>query len=88
MAREGMKLTSFYVTPSCSASRAQMMTGCYSVRVSVPGVYPPASRNGLHPLGYTIADRLKPLGYTTQCVGKWHLGDQPEFLPTKQGFDQ
>lgn len=87
MAREGMKLTSFYAAPVCSVSRAQMMTGCYGARVSVPGVYPPGAKNGLHPQEHTIADRLKPLGYATQCIGKWHLGDQPAFLPTKQGFD-
>ena len=87
MAREGMKLTSFYAAPVCSVSRAQMMTGCYGARVSVPGVYPPGAKNGLHPEEHTIADRLRPLGYATQCVGKWHLGDQPAFLPTKQGFD-
>ena len=87
MAREGMKLTSFYAAPVCSVSRAQMMTGCYGARVSVPGVYPPGSKNGLHPDEHTIADRLRPLGYATQCIGKWHLGDQPAFLPTKQGFD-
>jgi arylsulfatase A-like enzyme len=87
MAREGMKLTSFYAAPVCSVSRAQIMTGCYGARVSVPGVYPPGSKNGLHPQEHTIADRLRPLGYATQCIGKWHLGDQPAFLPTKQGFD-
>lgn len=87
MAREGMKLTSFYAAPVCSVSRAQMMTGCYGARVSVPGVYPPGSKNGLHPQEFTVAERLKDLGYATQCIGKWHLGDQPAFLPTKQGFD-
>jgi arylsulfatase A-like enzyme len=87
MAREGMKFTSFYAAPVCSVSRAQIMTGCYGARISVPAVYPPAAKNGLHPQEHTIADRLKPLGYATQCVGKWHLGDQPAFLPTKQGFD-
>jgi arylsulfatase A-like enzyme len=87
MAREGMKLTSFYAAPVCSVSRAQIMTGCYGARVSVPGVYPPGSKNGLHPQEHTIADRLRPLGYATRCIGKWHLGDQPAFLPTKQGFD-
>ncbi|MCX6856284.1 MAG: sulfatase [Verrucomicrobia bacterium] len=87
MAREGMKLTSFYAAPVCSVSRAQIMTGCYGARISVPGVYPPGSKNGLHPQEHTIADRLRPLGYATQCIGKWHLGDQPAFLPTKQGFD-
>ncbi len=53
----------------------------------MPGVYSPGSKNGLHPKEFTIAERLKELGYTTQIIGKWHLGDQPEFLPTKQGFD-
>ena len=87
MASEGMKLTSFYAAPVCSVSRAQLMTGCYGVRVSVPGVFGPANRNGLHPAEFTIAERLRERGYATQCIGKWHLGDQPEFLPTKQGFD-
>jgi arylsulfatase A len=87
MAREGMKLTSFYAAPVCSVSRAQIMTGCYGARISVPGVYGPGSKNGLHPEEHTIADRLRPLGYATQCIGKWHVGDQAAFLPTKQGFD-
>lgn len=82
-----MKLTSFYAAPVCSVSRAQLMTGCYGVRVSVPGVYPPHSKQGLNPAEFTIAERLKEHGYTTMCIGKWHLGDQPEFLPTRQGFD-
>ncbi len=87
MAREGMKLTSFYAAPVCSVSRAQMMTGCYGARISVPGVYFPGHANGLNPAETTIAEHLKQQGYATQCIGKWHLGDQPEFLPTKQGFD-
>jgi len=87
MANEGMKLTSFYAAPVCSVSRAQLLTGCYGARVSVPGVFFPAGPQGLHPNEVTVAERLKTLGYATQCVGKWHLGDQPEFLPTKQGFD-
>jgi arylsulfatase A-like enzyme len=87
MAKEGMKLTSFYATPVCSVSRAQMMTGCYGARVSVPGVYFPGQSVGLNPSEVTVAERLKEKGYTTQMVGKWHLGDQPEFLPTRQGFD-
>jgi len=87
MAREGMKFTSFYAAPVCSVSRAQILTGCYGARISVPGVYHPGERNGLHPDEATIADRLRSLGYATQCIGKWHIGDQAEFLPTKQGFD-
>lgn len=87
MANEGMKLTSFYAAPVCSVSRAQLLTGCYGVRVDVPGVYGPGSAKGLNPKETTIAEHLKELGYATMCIGKWHVGDQPEFLPTRQGFD-
>ncbi len=87
MAREGMKLTSFYAAPVCSVSRAQLLTGCYGARISVPGVYHPPSSEGLNPAEHTIAERMKEQGYATMCIGKWHVGDQPEFLPTQQGFD-
>lgn len=87
MAQEGMKLTSFYAAPVCSVSRAQLLTGCYGARVSVPSVYNPNSKHGLNPNEFTIAERLKEHGYATMCIGKWHVGDQPEFLPTRQGFD-
>lgn len=88
MAKEGMKLTSHYAAPVCSPSRAAMMTGCYPKRVlPIPGVLFPAAAVGLHPDEITVAEVLKPGGYATACIGKWHLGDQPEFLPTAQGFD-
>jgi len=87
MAAEGMKLTSFYAAPVCSVSRAQLLTGCYGPRIDVPGVYGPGSASGLNPAEHTIAERLRELGYATMCIGKWHVGDQPEFLPTNQGFD-
>ena len=88
MAKEGRKLTCFYAAPVCSPSRAALMTGCYPKRVlPVPGVLFPGAAVGLNPAENTIADLLKEVGYTTACIGKWHLGDQPEFLPTKQGFD-
>ena len=87
MAAEGMKLTSFYAAPVCTPSRAQMMTGCYAKRVSLPNVLPPISRVGLSAAERTVADLLKQQGYATMCVGKWHLGDQPEFLPVRHGFD-
>lgn len=87
LASEGMKLTSFYAAPVCSASRAQLLTGSYAPRVSVPGVFFPTGDKGLNPDEHTIADYLKELGYATACVGKWHLGDQKEFLPTSHGFD-
>ena len=87
MAREGMKLTSFYAAPACSVSRAQLLTGCYGPRVSVPWVFFPAGKQGLNPAEITAAERLRSLGYATACFGKWHLGDQPAFLPCRQGFD-
>src|SRR6187431_2019734 len=88
MAREGRKLTSHYAAPVCSPSRAALMTGCYPKRVlPIPGVLFPAGAVGLHPNEVTIAEVLKEAGYATACIGKWHLGDQPEFLPTRQGFD-
>ena len=87
MAKEGMRLTSFYAAPVCSVSRAQVMTGCYGVRVSVPGVFFPCGKQGLHPEEHTVAELLKARGYATMCIGKWHLGDQLPFLPTRQGFD-
>ncbi len=87
MAGEGMKLTSFYAAPVCSVSRAQLLTGCYGPRISVPGVYGPGGRSGLNPAEHTIAERMQEHGYATMCIGKWHVGDQPAFLPTRQGFD-
>jgi arylsulfatase A-like enzyme len=88
MAAEGRKLTSFYAAPVCSVSRAQLLTGCYGPRCGDPWVYFPADAGGLAPSEVTIAERLKAQGYATACIGKWHLGDQPEFLPTQQGFDR
>jgi arylsulfatase A len=87
MASEGMKLTSFYAAPVCSASRAQIMTGCYAPRVSILGALRTDSLVGLNPKEHTIGELLKAQGYVTTLVGKWHLGDQPEFFPLNYGFD-
>ncbi len=87
MAREGMKMTSFYAAPVCTPSRAQILTGCYAKRVSLPVVIFPASPIGLSAEEHTIASLLKAEGYATMAIGKWHVGDQPEFLPTHRGFD-
>ena len=89
MAAEGMKFTSFYVSQAvCSASRASLLTGCYSERVSVQGARGPQSRIGLNPEEETIAELVKKRGYATAIFGKWHLGHHKEFLPLQQGFDE
>ena len=107
MAKEGARLTSFYVAaPLCTPSRAALMTGCYPRRVSME---PPSSLvidlpnnpegkrfpvclagdgNGLNPDEITIAEVARSVGYRTGIFGKWHLGDQAEFLPTRQGFEE
>jgi arylsulfatase A len=87
MANEGMKLTSFYAAPVCTPSRAQILTGCYAKRVGLPQVIFPAQAIGLSAEEHTIAALLKQQGYATMAVGKWHVGDQIEFLPTHRGFD-
>ncbi|MHC4622724.1 MAG: sulfatase family protein [Planctomycetota bacterium] len=88
MAAEGAKFTSFYsAAPVCSPARAGLLTGCYPMRVSIPRVLFPRDNIGLNPDEITIADILKGRGYATCCIGKWHLGHLPEFLPRRQGFD-
>lgn len=94
MAADGTRFTSFYSTSSvCTPSRASQMTGCYPRRVNMhedengEWVLFPVARKGLNPNEITVAQLLKKKGYTTQSIGKWHLGDQPPFLPHHHGFD-
>ena len=89
MAKEGIRLTNFYVSqPVCSASRASLLTGCYSNRVGVSGAFFPTDSIGLNSSETTLAEIVKQKDYATAIFGKWHLGHLPEFLPTKQGFDE
>lgn len=89
LASEGRKFTRFYVSSAvCSASRAALMTGCYHSRVGIHGALGPKAGVGLSPSETTIAEMLKQQGYLTGMVGKWHLGNEAEFLPTKQGFNE
>ena len=90
MAAEGAKLTSFYMAaPYCTPSRGALLTGSYPRRIGIGnGVYLAADKRGLNPEEVTIAEVLRSAGYRTGMFGKWHLGDQPEFLPTRQGFDE
>lgn len=94
LAKDGRKFTEFYSSsPVCTPSRASLMTGCYPRRVGMHEdftghwVLIPRSRRGLHPDELTLPEALKTNGYATACIGKWHLGDQPEHLPTRHGFD-
>lgn len=88
MAAEGMKFTDFYVGCAvCSGSRTSLLTGCHYQRLSMNPVLFPNSKNGLHPDEVTIADMLSDAGYSTACIGKWHIGHLPPCLPTYQGFD-
>ena len=92
MAMEGQKWTSFYVAaPVCTPSRAGLLTGRYPVRSGMasnqPRVLFPNSKGGLPQSEITIANMLKGAGYYTACIGKWHLGHLPEYLPMAHGFD-
>ncbi len=93
MAAEGLRFTDFYAGANlCTPSRAALLTGRHPLRSGMAGgpkrhvLYPNAT-NGLPASEITMAELLKTAGYATACIGKWHLGDQPEFLPTRQGFD-
>ncbi|WP_372846274.1 sulfatase-like hydrolase/transferase, partial [Pontiella sp.] len=89
MAQEGMRFTDFSASSSvCTPSRAGLLTGRFAERWGHDGkVYFPTSHDGMPPSEITIAEVLKPAGYQTALVGKWHLGHRPEFLPPAQGFD-
>jgi arylsulfatase len=89
MASEGVRFTQFYsANPVCSPSRAALLTGRYPTRTGVERVLMPTDTTGLASSETTIAQMLKPAGYRTMCIGKWHLGHRPEYLPTTRGFDE
>jgi arylsulfatase A-like enzyme len=89
LALQGMRFTNFYACQAvCSASRAALMTGCYSNRVGVTGALNPLAKTGLNPEEETIAEVLKKKSYKTIAIGKWHLGHHKQFLPLQQGFDE
>jgi arylsulfatase A-like enzyme len=94
LAADGMRFTDFYqASPACSPSRASLLTGCYPTRIGfgefdgLPVLFP-GQRLGLNTAEDTIATVLSRAGYATAHIGKWHCGDQQEFLPTRHGFNR
>lgn len=85
--KEGVRFTHFSASPLCSPSRAGLMTGRYCTRVGVPRVLM-SNSEGLDLSETTLAEVLKTRGYSTMCIGKWHLGDVEGYLPTSRGFDE
>ncbi|MDX1947622.1 MAG: sulfatase [Pirellulaceae bacterium] len=92
LAAEGARLTNFYAScPFCAPTRASLLTGRYPFRSGMNGN--PAPDGGVNDLGLpdsevTLAEALRAAGYATACIGKWHLGHQPRFFPTRHGFDE
>lgn len=89
LAAQGVRFTDFYVAqPVCSASRAALLTGCYSNRVGIAGALAPSQSIGIADGETTIAELCRSRGYATAAFGKWHLGHLPAFLPVRHGFDE
>jgi arylsulfatase A-like enzyme len=87
LANKGMRFTDFHSNGAvCTPTRAALMTGRYPQRAGLEGALLANGPNGLKQTEITIADVLKNAGYRTGIVGKWHLGDAPQFNPTNQGF--
>lgn len=87
LAEQGMKFTSFYVHNRCSPTRAALMTGCHAQRVDMGKVIYYKDRSGLNSEEITVAELLKEAGYATGIIGKWHLGEWPQFNPLNHGFN-
>ena len=88
IAKEGMLFTDYYAENSCTAGRATFITGQSAWRTGLTKVGVPGAPVGLQARDITIAQALKPLGYSTGQYGKNHLGDRDEYLPTNHGFDE
>jgi arylsulfatase A-like enzyme len=88
MAQEGRKFTSFYVAQAvCGASRAALLTGCYSNRIGMLGAPGPSSKHGINADEVLLSELCRQKGYATAIYGKWHLGHHHPFLPLQNGFD-
>ncbi len=89
LAAQGRIFRNFHVAqPVCSASRTALLTGCYPNRIGIHGALGPGSKVGISGNEMTLAELVKQKNYATAIFGKWHLGDAPQFLPTRHGFDE
>lgn len=88
LASEGMLFTDYYAEASCTAGRANFITGQLPIRTGLTTVGQAGSKIGMPAQAPTIATALKSMGYNTGQFGKNHLGDLNEFLPTVHGFDE
>ena len=86
IAAEGMIFTDYYADQSCTAGRSSFITGQSVFRTGLSKVGMPGADQGLRAEDPTIAELLKPLGYSTGQFGKNHLGDKDEFLPSNHGL--
>jgi arylsulfatase len=89
LAKTGLRLTQYYAGSSvCSASRASLLTGCYPPRIGIMHVIGSNGKYGIHTKELTLAESFKHKGYKTGLFGKWHLGNQMMFRPSRHGFDE
>ncbi len=88
LASEGMRFTDYYAEASCTAGRANFITGELPIRTGLTTVGQAGAKIGIPAQAVTIATVLKSMGYATGQFGKNHLGDLNEFLPTVHGFDE
>ena len=88
LAAEGLRLTQYLVEPGCTPSRAALMTGQYSIRNGLSLILVPGGPSTLPQRAVTMGELFKGAGYATAIFGKWHLGSEPQSLPTAHGFDE
>lgn len=88
ISERGLRFTHYNAAhPICSASRASLLTGRYGLRMNTAGAFFPNSPTGLSLDEKLLSNLFKESGYKTKAIGKWHLGDSVQYLPSERGFD-